>query len=85
MSVKIRLKRIGRHKDPHYRVVAVDSRKKRDGKVIEQLGHYHPKDELPNAVVNLEKVDSWIKKGAHMTDTVSSIVAKIRRTATKEE
>ena len=81
MSVKIRLKRTGRHKDPHYRVVAVDSRKKRDGRVLEQLGHYHPQDEFPNAVVNFEKVDSWINKGAQMTDTVKSLILNLKRSS----
>ena len=79
MVVKIRLSRTGRHKDPHYRVVAVDSRKKRDGRVLEYLGHYHPQSEYPNAVLDLEKVDAWIKKGAQMTDTVNSIVRKIKK------
>lgn len=83
--MKIRLKRIGRHKDPHYRIIAVDSREKRDGRVLEQLGHYHPQDEYPNAVVDLKKVDEWIKKGAQMTDTVKSLVLKIRKSSIKEE
>ena len=85
MSVKIRLKRTGRHKDAHFRVVAVDSRKRRDGEVIEQIGHYHPQDEYPNAVIDLEKINDWVAKGAQMTDTVRSLVAKLKNASGKEE
>jgi small subunit ribosomal protein S16 len=81
MSVRIRLKRTGRHKDPHYRVVVMDSRKKRDGRVIEYVGHYHPKLEGENSTIDLEKVESWIKKGAQMSDTVRSLVSKSKRSA----
>ncbi len=85
MSVKIRLKRTGRHKDPHYRIVAVDSRKKRDGRVLEYIGHYHPQNEFPNAVIDFEKVEDWIKKGAQMTDTVKSLISKLRKSSIKEK
>ncbi|MFC2062092.1 30S ribosomal protein S16 [Elusimicrobiota bacterium] len=84
MSVKIRLKRTGRLKNPHYRVVAVDSRKRRDGKVLEYLGHYHPRDEFPNAIIKLERVDSWIKNGAQMSDTVKSLVNKLKKSPKEE-
>lgn len=85
MSVKIRLKKTGRHKDPHFRIVAVDSRKKRDGSVLEYLGHYHPQDEFPNAVIDIEKADKWISKGAQVTDTVKSLIRKLRKSSIKEE
>ncbi len=85
MSVKIRLKKTGRHKDPHYRVVAVDSRKKRDGSVLEYLGHYHPQEEFPNVIINLEKVNNWVKKGAQVSDTVNSLIVKLRKSTVKEE
>jgi small subunit ribosomal protein S16 len=85
MSVKIRLKRTGRHKDSHFRVVAVDSRKKRDGRVLEYLGHYHPQDDFPNARIDFEKIDKWIETGAQMTDTVRSLVSKLRTSSGKEE
>ncbi len=78
MSVKIRLKRTGRHKDPHFRIVSVDSRKKRDGRVLEVLGHYHPQDDFPNAVIDFENIDKWIQNGAQMSDTVSSLVKKLK-------
>ncbi len=85
MGVKIRLQRTGRHKDPHFRVVAVDSRKRRDGKVLEYIGHYHPQEEVPNAIINLEKVDYWIEKGAQMSSTVKSLVSRLRKVTDKEE
>ncbi len=83
MSLKIRLKRTGRHKDPHYRVVAVDSRKKRDGKVIDNIGHYHPT--VSETVIDLKKIDAWVQNGAQMSDTVRTLVAKQRRNSGKEE
>ncbi|MGM0441696.1 MAG: 30S ribosomal protein S16 [Elusimicrobiota bacterium] len=85
MSVKIRLKRTGRHKDPHYKVVAVDSRKKRDGKVLEYLGHYHPQDEFPNIKVDIDSFEKWVDNGAKVSDTVNTMVAKLRKATTKEE
>lgn len=78
MAVKIRLKRTGRHKLPHYRVVAIDSRKKRDGRVLEVLGHYHPTESAPNATIDMEKVNVWISNGAQMTDTVKSLVRNFK-------
>ncbi|NLB34865.1 MAG: 30S ribosomal protein S16 [Elusimicrobia bacterium] len=85
MAVKIRLKRTGRHKMPHYRVVAIDSRKRRDGRVLEELGHYHPTESAPNATLNMERVEAWISNGAQMTDTVRSIYRNLKKSATQEE
>lgn len=85
MSTKIRLKRTGRHKDPHFRIVAVDSRKKRDGRVLETLGHYHPQEEFPNAVIDFDKVEAWVEKGAQMTDTVRSLISKLKKSSIEEE
>ncbi len=85
MAVKIRLKRTGRHKDPHFKVVAVDSRKKRDGRVLEYLGHYHPQDEFPNIQVDIDKLEEWVDKGAKVSDTVNTMVAKLKKATTKEE
>ncbi len=84
MSVKIRLKRTGRKKDPHFKVVAVDSRKKRDGRVIEYIGHYHPQDEFPNIVIDQKQMQSWIDKGAIVSDTVRTLVSKLNKTTSKE-
>ncbi len=79
MTVKIRLKKAGRKKDPHYKVVAVDSRKKRDGRVLDYLGHYHPQDRFPNIVIDLERYEYFIKTGAQVTDTVRTLINKLRR------
>ena len=66
MVVKVRLKRIGRKEKPSYRIVAVDSRRKRDGKVLEDLGFYNPITKQSS--LNLEKTDKFLADGAVMTD-----------------
>lgn len=73
--VKIRLKRMGSPKRPYYRIVAVDSRKPRDGKVLEELGSYRPveKDQL---TVDAQQVQFWIDRGAQMSDTVRDLLRK---------
>lgn len=81
--VKIRLLRAGATKRPFYRIVALDERRKRDGRALEQLGTYDPKGSP--AIVNLqvEKVDAWVAKGAQMSETVRSLVRKARENAAK--
>jgi len=76
MAVKIRLKRIGAKKNPVYRLVVADSRSPRDGKFIEEIGHYNPAT-VP-AVVNIDadKALEWLKKGAQPSDTVRSLLRK---------
>ena len=77
MAVKIRLKRIGTHKKPYYRVVIADSRSPRDGRFIEMLGTYDPlKKEAPVNVDQAKTLD-WLKKGAIPTDTVKSLLSKV--------
>ena len=74
MLIMIRLKRIGAHKRPFYTIVAVDSRKKRDGRVLEILGHYNPcagRDEL---TFFTEKIRAWMEKGALLSPTVKSLL-----------
>ncbi len=73
MAVKIRLTRVGRTHTPHYRIVAADSRYARDGRFIEQIGHYDPKTELKDAVVNRELALKWLNNGAQPSDTVRAI------------
>lgn len=72
MAVKIRFARIGKKKMPVYRIVAIDSRKKRDGSELENLGTYHP---LTHEIVrfNKEGVDSWIAKGAQVSEGVKKV------------
>ncbi|HLR86193.1 MAG TPA: 30S ribosomal protein S16, partial [Nocardioidaceae bacterium] len=63
MAVKIRLKRIGKIRQPYYRVVVVDSRKKRDGRVIEEIGIYHPKNDPSVVEVEGERARHWLSVG----------------------
>jgi small subunit ribosomal protein S16 len=72
--VKIRLKRIGAKKAPHYRIVAVDSRIRRDGKPIEELGYYNPRTK--DLQLNKEAVEKWMKNGAQPSETVASLIRK---------
>jgi small subunit ribosomal protein S16 len=77
MSVKIRLKRIGTHKKPFYRVIVADSRSPRDGRFIEEIGTYDPvKKDAPVKVDETKTLD-WLKKGAVPTDTVRSLLSKV--------
>lgn len=74
--VKIRLQRAGTKKKPFYKVVVVDSRKRRDGAVIESLGHYQPIVKGEQFVVNREKVTEWLNKGAQPTETIAKLLKK---------
>ena len=73
MAVKIRLTRIGRHKDPFFRIVAADSRYARDGRYIEQFGYFDPEKGVENAVIDEELALKWLDKGATPSDTVKAI------------
>jgi small subunit ribosomal protein S16 len=79
MSVSIRLTRGGSKKKPSYRIVVLDSRKKRDGDYLDRIGHYNPCVNPAEIVVDTEKLDSWISKGAQCSDTVASLVRKIKK------
>ncbi|MBX9878238.1 MAG: 30S ribosomal protein S16 [Candidatus Obscuribacterales bacterium] len=72
--VKIRLKRVGATKAPHYRIVVTDQRNRRDGMPIEEVGYYNPKSK--ELKVNKEAVSKWIKNGAQPTETVASLIKK---------
>ena len=73
MAVKIRLTRIGRHKDPFFRIVAADSRYARDGRYIEQIGYLDPEKGVDSAVVDEELALKWLGLGAQPSDTVKAI------------
>ncbi len=74
--VKIRLRRMGAKKAPFYRVVVADSRYPRDGRFIEELGTYDPR-QAPAAVnIDLERAQAWIRTGAQPTDTVRALLKK---------
>ena len=70
--VKIRLKRLGYKKNPTYRVIVINSRDKREGAPIEELGHYNPKTK--EMKLNKESALNWIKKGAQATETVKYLI-----------
>ena len=74
--VKIRLQRAGAKKAPFYHIVVADSRRARDGKIIEQIGTYDPMTEPSTIVLDKEKVEKWIKNGAKPTDTVKALIEK---------
>jgi small subunit ribosomal protein S16 len=74
--VKIRLRRMGAKKQPTYRFVVADSRSPRDGRFIEILGHYNPRVEPREIVVNEEKAKAWLAKGAQPSDTVRRLFAE---------
>jgi small subunit ribosomal protein S16 len=76
MAVKIRLKRIGTHKKPFYRVIVADSRSPRDGRFIEEIGTYDPVKKDAPVKVDEGKALDWLKKGAVPTDTVRSLLSK---------
>ena len=71
--VKIRLKRMGAHKKPFYRVVVADSRSPRDGRFIEEIGYYNPMTEPATININEEKAKKWLGNRAQPTDTVKSL------------
>ncbi|MDD3168026.1 MAG: 30S ribosomal protein S16 [Eubacteriales bacterium] len=76
MAVKIRLKRMGAHKKPFYRVVVADSRSPRDGKFIEEIGYYNPLTDPADVKIDGEKAKKWISNGAQPTETVKSLFKK---------
>lgn len=72
--VKLRLTRMGAKKAPFYRIVAMDSRKARDGQYIDQIGYYNPISEPKQIVIDAEKAQDWLAKGAQPTDTVMGLL-----------
>ncbi len=74
MAVKIRLKRMGKIHAPFYRIVIADSRKKRDGRVIEEIGKYHPTENPSLIDVNSERAQYWLSVGAQPTEQVMAIL-----------
>ncbi|GAA2578483.1 MULTISPECIES: 30S ribosomal protein S16 [Microbacterium] len=74
MAVKIRLKRLGKIRAPYYRIVVADSRTKRDGRVIEEIGQYHPTEEPSVIKVDSERAQYWLGVGAQPTEQVLAIL-----------
>lgn len=84
MPVKIRLRRMGRKKQPHFRVVVTDSRSPRDGRFVETLGYYKPLSDPARLVLDMARVDYWLEEGASPSDTVRSLITKARKGGTED-
>ncbi|WP_152362307.1 30S ribosomal protein S16 [Microlunatus speluncae] len=76
MAVKIRLKRLGKIRSPHYRIVVADSRTHRDGLAIEEIGKYHPKNDPSLIEVDSERAQYWLSVGAQPTEAVVAILKR---------
>ena len=74
--VKLRLTRMGSTKAPFYRIVAMDSRKARDGKYIDQIGYYNPVSEPKQIVIDADNAKQWLANGAQPTDTVMGLLVQ---------
>ncbi len=81
MAVVLRLQRIGKRTQPHYRIVAIEKSSGPHGEPLEVLGHYNPKAAKTGDKVTLngEKVDRWVKNGAKPSETVGSLIARARK------
>lgn len=76
MAVRIRLRRVGRKKTPVYRIVVADARSPRDGRFIETIGQYNPRQAEGGLVVKTDRADYWLGVGAQPSDTVRSLLRK---------
>ena len=76
MSVRIRLTRMGKKKEPHYRVVVADQRSPRDGKFIEIIGKYHPLEEPSVIDIDEDRALEWLRKGAQPSEAVANLLRK---------
>ena len=76
MAVKIRLTRMGKKKNPFYRIVVADQRARRDGAPIEEIGYYDPMTNPATVKIDAEKATKWLNNGAQPTDTVRSLLKK---------
>lgn len=76
MATKIRLKRLGKIRSPHYRIVVMDSRSKRDGRAIEEIGLYHPKNDPSVIQVDSERAQYWLGVGAQPTEAVVALLKR---------
>ena len=74
MAVKIRLMRVGKKKQPTYRVVVADSRSPRDGRIIETIGHYGPREEPSRVSIDADRALDWLRKGAKPTEQVQTLL-----------
>jgi len=77
--LRIRLRRVGRKKQPSYRIVVAESRAPRDGAYLDVVGFYDPRRQPAELRMDLEKVDYWLSRGAELTETARSLVKKARK------
>ncbi len=77
MAMRIRLTRMGSKKKPFYRIVALNSETRRDGRALDFLGYYNPMKEPNELKIDTDKVREWMAKGAKPTDTVRSLLARV--------
>lgn len=75
--VKIRLRRVGKKKQPSYRVVVAESRARSDGAFIEIIGHYNPLTDPPTVFIDEERALKWLRQGAQPTQTVASLLNRL--------
>jgi small subunit ribosomal protein S16 len=76
LSIKIRLRRTGTRKQPHYRLVVADALSPRDGRFIEVIGHYHPMGDPPELVIQDDRALMWLKRGAQPTVTARALLKR---------
>lgn len=76
MSVRMRLKRLGGKRDPHYRVVIADARTPRDSRTIEEIGYYNPKTDPPTVSIKEDRAIHWLMRGVQPSETVASLLRK---------
>ena len=87
--LKIRLKRTGRRGEPHYRIVVVEAKRPRDGRTVEEIGYYNPRNNPTLFEVQKDRAEYWLSKGAQPTDTIAQYFVKegilkgLRRGSTK--
>ncbi len=79
MAVVIRLRREGSKNKPFYRIVVADSRHRRDGRFLELVGTYNPRQEGENYTLTLPRIDYWLSVGAQASETVASIIKKAKK------
>lgn len=79
MSVRIRLRRVGRKKQPSYRIVVAEAKNPRDGTYVDSLGFYNPRRRPAELRLDLARVDYWLERGAEPTATAASLIRKARK------
>ena len=72
--LRIRLRRVGKKKQPSYRIVVADVRSPRDGNFVDQVGHYNPLTDPPTVVIDADKANHWISVGAQPSETVARLL-----------